>query len=1214
MHVRFCRPRWHALSVGLLAAFTLALLAGPLREASAAPMTITEAPALQWGFKLSWRVYAGPPAVSDGAAVLPNSGPAAHDLGWTFDAGSYDAETGVTILSYKGSAHWTSHNSVAEGWAPPPGYDGPLDIDLLDVTVSDPVITISRDTATISAEATSRNLNTWQLVDYGRVALVDLAVDATTPTVANGVTTWNAIRATTDAAGGPVFGGTYPAGTNVDEVGFSYTGPGGAPDFSEDFDPAGTIRMAPDGDNVLLAPADTFNNSYETFAVDTANQLVHYRMRDSAGDWTYQAFDLTTMQKLGDPLTVSWFDFDLPAMHDTTSGKLYAFGFFDAYPRRWIRFDRDLGTYVQGENAEPIPTADDNSPLAWDPVGERAYEVVRTLADGTPAPRGDDNYDAHQWQLRTYTEQPGGTWAVKGYDLPNRTPNLNGSVYQRLGATAADGSLILLGAAQFPYPDTSGTAPDTISGAYRVVTHDDGTADVTAIPGSEVSNGPLAQYTGADTGADGTVALINTNGSTTVQQLDVTPITGGIHAGPVVDTGFPIADVRASAVDPEDGTIWLAGLKSRRLVGVKDGRIVADQVLGMRNTRVPALIAGPGHALFMQSNDGNDDNLQQHASGFQKLKRAGISPTVTTDPQDADVALSTGVEGKDVMFSAGATGDGTPSLQWQAKAPGATRFKDIDDQTDATLTVSARRGMDGTLYRAVFANAGGRIATEPATLGVDYAPEVRVAPIDTTVAPGHNATFQVVGIGNPEPSVQWQYRVGGFWQTIEPEDDNFAIEPGRLIVKDTNMEQSGTLIRARLRNDVASTFTRMAKLTVTTPAAQALTGVRLDWAGSQELQRKAPNGTPSYFSAGTSTGNQATYAASAPNVRVLQVVAGGSEQPAGWATRDQHLTSGGRQLVRLIGGTGAIAPDGSATVSWPGSFSVNMYGGLVPFTVSAPTLNLDADGDGKLTAALAGYTSSQANPADRTPLAPVAGVTLATFSGGRIDPSAPTTLTPGYEGREVDLPAGQVQQLRSGEDWGAWPQSFVDFQVQTGLGSYWYSSGGAADPYKAPSPIVLTVTGESDEEHQPADPGTPPPAAPAPPKPSAPGVPPKAKRAAITLLKGTRHSDAFRRIALATLTCPAGGRSCVVTAPKRVTVRLAGTSHSLAVIVPKTIAAGKKASLRVQLAKAAARLLKGRSARLSVKLTIAAQGTKATRTVTVTVRPARDRPGAWVVT
>ena len=86
-----------------------------------------------------------------------------------------------------------------------------------------------------------------------------------------------------------------------------------------------------------------------------------------------------------------------------------------------------------------------------------------------------------------------------------------------------------------------------------------------------------------------------------------------------------------------------------------------------------------------------------------------------------------------------------------------------------------------------------------------------------------------------------------------------------------------------------------------------------------------------------------------------------------------------------------------------------------------------------------------------------------------------------------------------------------------------------------------------------------------------------------------------------------------MTAPERVTVRIGGKSYSLTVLVPKTIAAGKKATVRVQLTKAAASRLKGRSARLSIKLTIVRQGTKATRTVTVTVRPARGRAGVLVV-
>ena len=39
--------------------------------------------------------------------------------------------------------------------------------------------------------------------------------------------------------------------------------------------------------------------------------------------------------------------------------------------------------------------------------------------------------------------------------------------------------------------------------------------------------------------------------------------------------------------------------------------------------------------------------------------------------------------------------------------------------------------------------------------------------------------------------------------------------------------------------------------------------------------------------------------------------------------------------------------------------------------------------------------------------------------------------------------------------WGGWPQSFVNFQQATGLGSYWYSSGGAADDEKPQDPVTV---------------------------------------------------------------------------------------------------------------------------------------------------------------
>ena len=39
--------------------------------------------------------------------------------------------------------------------------------------------------------------------------------------------------------------------------------------------------------------------------------------------------------------------------------------------------------------------------------------------------------------------------------------------------------------------------------------------------------------------------------------------------------------------------------------------------------------------------------------------------------------------------------------------------------------------------------------------------------------------------------------------------------------------------------------------------------------------------------------------------------------------------------------------------------------------------------------------------------------------------------------------------------WGAWPQSFVNFQNGTGLGSYFYASGGSTDSHKVEEPVTV---------------------------------------------------------------------------------------------------------------------------------------------------------------
>lgn len=173
--------------------------------------------------------------------------------------------------------------------------------------------------------------------------------------------------------------------------------------------------------------------------------------------------------------------------------------------------------------------------------------------------------------------------------------------------------------------------------------------------------------------------------------------------------------------------------------------------------------------------------------------------------------------------------------------------------------------------------------------------------------------------------------------------------------------------------------------------------------------------------------------------------------------------------VRFVvdGGTGSVDPaKGSARIAWKGSVSVVFYGGLTYWWFSDPVLELRA-GSGTLTAVAGGFGAAREDsslwrrlPEERVVLAELRGVSLSGAKG--------FTVTPEYRGVRVDVPADAPPQVRSGADWGSFPQSFVDFHAATGQQAFWYSSGGARDGAKPASP--LTVSYEASDPAEPPAP------------------------------------------------------------------------------------------------------------------------------------------------
>jgi hypothetical protein len=89
------------------------------------------------------------------------------------------------------------------------------------------------------------------------------------------------------------------------------------------------------------------------------------------------------------------------------------------------------------------------------------------------------------------------------------------------------------------------------------------------------------------------------------------------------------------------------------------------------------------------------------------------APVVTQQPQDA-----TGSATADATFTAQATGDPAPLVQWQSMPVGGA-WTDVPGATATTLTVNhPPTSADGTQYRAVFVNLAGSSTSDPATLHV----------------------------------------------------------------------------------------------------------------------------------------------------------------------------------------------------------------------------------------------------------------------------------------------------------------------------------------------------------------------------------------------------------------------------------------------------------------------------------------------------------------
>ena len=214
------------------------------------------------------------------------------------------------------------------------------------------------------------------------------------------------------------------------------------------------------------------------------------------------------------------------------------------------------------------------------------------------------------------------------------------------------------------------------------------------------------------------------------------------------------------------------------------------------------------------------------------------APAITINP--ANISISSGGT---ATFTAGASGNPTPTVQWQVSTDFGATYNNIAGATNPTLSFTANTSQHNTLYRAVFTNSVTSATTSPAALTVSAttaAPLITVNPSDVHLSNSGTATFTAGASGNPTPAVQWQVSTD-FGATY----NNIAGATSTTLSFAANTSQHNTLYRAVFTNSVSTATSAAAGLFVTTTTAAPVVTL-------QPLSQTLSAGATATFTAGAS--------------------------------------------------------------------------------------------------------------------------------------------------------------------------------------------------------------------------------------------------------------------------------------------------------------------------------------------------------------------------
>ena len=286
-----------------------------------------------------------------------------------------------------------------------------------------------------------------------------------------------------------------------------------------------------------------------------------------------------------------------------------------------------------------------------------------------------------------------------------------------------------------------------------------------------------------------------------------------------------------------------------------------------------------------------------------------FAPSISTQPTNTTIN-----DGQTATFTAAATGNPTPTVQWQVNT--GSGWANVADGTGGTTnsytTVALSSAQTGYQYRALYTNSvTANVATSAATVTVNSSsssPSVTTQPTSQTVTAGATVTLSAAASGNPAPTVKWQVNSGSGWSDIAG-----ATSPTYSFTSAAG--DNGRQYRAVFTNGVGSDATTNVA-TVLVPALTTFT------VSKGQVQRSFLR----YLDVGTNSSATASALAASGRVRLLKA----------------DLNGNGAAVVSL---TGFVSASGSTlaidfgAAGLGASRNTNLADGYY-------TLELDLNGDG----------------------------------------------------------------------------------------------------------------------------------------------------------------------------------------------------------------------------------------------------------------------------